>query len=418
MAAVKAKNDAYEGGVAVAESEKADDAMASSWGGEGESINADTVEATVQLFCSSNTPQDWKDIKYVTAIIGDPSGSSRGCPLDIQCVRVSRQDYLEFTVSLPVRRMVGLEFGVKYPDTKTLVWCEPLLTSVECGGNATIKNWLPGLPPAPVQKDTAKLIIHAQWSTKKDGRWERTGPIEIASVNATLLPIRKADGGEPAASSDTLPPATLQGATALLELLRGRTYDVTMQIKERYASVHPKMPHRFSVCADSAELVVCFEPCERMAALFFVNSCGQPVSPTDVLPEGSITPLQVTDGACSFHPARVGLLRLSCQDYDLRPNEIKVDERMHQAHVIEAVKKTRALATRSENISLELEERIRPGVEAIFRISTTDGKLIEKVNAASGTVNYSAPSDYPILIEAIVDGVPVGRQTHYPKGWS
>jgi hypothetical protein len=415
----KTKNDMYEGSVAVAESPKAGEGPPTSWGGGGESIPADAVNATVQLFCSSNTPQSWKEVRSITAIVGDPWGN-RGCPQEIQCFRPSRQDYLEFCVSLPAGRIVSLEFGVTYSDTKTPVWCEPLLTSVQCGGGAAIKHLLPEIPVASVLQKTSKLVIHAQWSSKKDGRWERTGPVEIASVNAKLLSIGNAVADtSPATNNETLPPPTLQGSTALIELSRGGTYKLDVRIKERYASVHPKMHHLFCACGDSAELTVYFEPCERVVALFFVNSCGQPVAATSVFQEGDVTPLNISEGgACSFHPGKVGSVRLSCQDYDLRPSEILVDERMHQAHVIEAVKKTRLLAGHSENISLELEEAIKPGVEAIFRILKTDGTFIEKLNAASGMVNYSAPTDYPILIEAVVDGIPVGRKTHYPTGWS
>jgi hypothetical protein len=124
-------------------------------------------------------------------------------------------------------------------------------------------------------------------------------------------------------------------------LQRGSEYSIDLRLKEKYARSLPPMPFSLPVCwTGDRELSICLEPCERVVALFFVNSCGQPANPADVFVENRGQSLIISpEGVCTISGAESGIMRFLSSSFHLNPGEIHVDDRMAQAHVIQVAPK-------------------------------------------------------------------------------
>jgi hypothetical protein len=434
--AVKAKSDeAQEASTVAAEAGKpantsltkaaAPTAVKPSEGNGSKAASGDRTNVTVQLYSTSGAPLQWgaeNGVESVTAIVGELcGGDGQTCGQTF----TSRSDssskgYVQFSLSIPPMKMVRIDLAVQYKNAAAPALCKPTITMVDCEEQRKIDLEVPPQAITPPKATTTTLILEGHWCSNKDVRHDRRGTVEIASASAKLLWMTGKKGvDQPPAKNPTIQ-ATLQSGAALLLLQSGGTYEITFALKEKFARSCPGMPFVFDVgWTGEKTLPICVEPCERVVALFFVNSCGQPAVPADVFRDNDVHAMTINEaGVCSFNAAKVGRVRLSSRNYELRPTEIEVDERMAQAHVIEALPRTLALAGAAnfEEIVLEFAEEIRQGERAFFRIMTLEGKLIETLEAGSGKAVYCPPTDEPLMIHALRNGKVIDEVMHHvPK---
>jgi hypothetical protein len=378
---------------------------------EGGNSSVDAVSVQVALCTTVQGKQvpliwgsDGTDVTEVLYTVSDTCGEDQGCPNS----KKQASGAVGFQTRVRAGTMARIDASVTYSGAAEPVKCLPMIMSVACGEkNCSITMLAPPPPSQLTAAEAPQLILRTLWRTKGGDR-EEEGP-EITAVNIKAL-------GD--ATSDSCSRPVVQGSGALLKLVRDQTYEVMAEFREDYACACPPLPMHVHVCWEGTrELPIFLERCERMVALFFVDSCGRPVVPSDVLRDGQVLPMNVSQGGlCSFHAERTGRVRLSSQDCEFRPNEIKVDERMKQAHVIEAIRRTAvsAISEGIEEIFLEIAEEIKQGEQAFFKILALDGKLIQTVKADKGRAHL-ADLDHPCLIQAFVGGNCVGEQPHYPK---
>lgn len=387
--------------------------------------SGDTTNVTVQLYSTNGAPLQWdaeNGVESVTATVGELcGGDGQTCPETF----TSRSDssskgYVQFDLSIPPMKMVRIDLAVQYKNSPAPALCKPTITMVDCEEHRRIDLEVPSQAITQPKATTTTLILEGHWCSNKDVRHDRRGTVEISSASAKLLWMTGKRGvDQPPAKNPTIQ-ATLQSGAALLLLQSGGTYEITFALKEKFARSCPGMPFVFDVgWTGEKTLPICVEPCERVVALFFVNSCGQPAVPGDVFRDNDVHAMTINEGGVSsFSGAKVGRVRLTSRNYELRPNEIDVDERMAQAHVIEALPKTHALAGAAnlEEIVLEFAEEIKQGERAFFRIMTLEGKLIETVEAGSGKAVYCPPTDEPLMIHALRNGKLIDQVMHHvPK---
>jgi hypothetical protein len=270
--------------------------------------------------------------------------------------------------------------------------------------------------PSP-QADKTTLTLNAHRCVSRDDHRDRTGAARIVWAAAEPIPHAQPDPTTSAAAKKPVPVlASIIDGIAFFSLHKNRNYLIDGRLEEECASTCPTFP--FSWCADEdQELSICVEPRERVVSVLMVDPCGKAVDPTGVLVEHGGKTQQLPAGQAGTYTltgVEVGRVRLLSQSYRFNPHEILVDDRMNQAHVLEATRLNFQPSSEDlDELVLEFGDEIKEGEEALFRILTLEGKLIETLAAGSGKpVRYLAPQDEPIMIHACVNGKTVGQQVH------
>jgi hypothetical protein len=356
------------------------------------------IEAHIELYDAEGYVlqfgTDANEVDYVTVATGEPCGEeSQTCPAKI----TGDEGNVDIPVLLHPNKTVLVNIKVMYANQTALVAGKPMMLSVGCEGP---RRFMMPAPPPPSQAapGTTALTVQAYWCAKKAGRHDRARAAEIATATAKLMPTQgQVKDATPQEASYA--PSTVQGGIAHLILLQDSYYEVEVRLKEKYARSSPGMPFYLPTGSESeGELSIYFEPCERVVALFFVSSCGQPVTPGDVYQEGQVHALEINqEGGATLTGAEVGRVRFSSSTYQLKPNEIHIDERMAQAHVIEAIPMAIAgkkpKAREQEEFILELEKL--PRGDAIVEVLSLSGEQVASLSPdPAGQYRYPAhPKD-------------------------
>src|ERR1700727_1610683 len=264
----------------------------------------------------------------------------------------------------------------------------PALVSVDCGKTAEA-NMIARQHRAPSpQTDKTTLALNAHRCVSRDDHRERTGAVKIIRAAAERMPPAHVDSDKNDAMKPVVLPATiLDDYNALFSLQQNLNYLIYLELEEECARPCPAFP--FSWYADEdKEISICVEPRERVVSVLMVDPCGKAVDPTGVLVEhgGRTQPLPAGQaGTYTLTGVDVGRVRLLSQSYRFTPHEILVDDRMNQAHVLEATKlPVLADSEDLDELLLEFADEIKQGEEALFKILTLEGKLIETLEVGRG----------------------------------
>jgi hypothetical protein len=354
---------------------------------------------TVTLCESDGTPLIWDEKKDSgTATISALDGSGEGHKITLK----SNPQHLPLKFHPQTWAVVDVEATISGTLTNFMQGA----VFVDYGGSPSL-SLLQRVPPNTLPKDTSTFTVKAHWGNK-DGYPDRARTAEIASATAILVK-GSCPGRSNTTASETPVQATVYGATAVFAALRnGCTYSIDVRLKEKYSS--STMPQLITAPSGATDMPIYFEPCQRMVGLLFVDSCGKPAYPNDIQLEGRGQPLAISpEGMYTLTGADVGRVRFSSASYDLRPNEIAVDERMAQAYVVQVA--PWAVAGKSleepeiEEIVLDMKDALMEDGQATVNVLSDKGKLLETlVPASDGTVTYYGPRDEPVMLQAVVRG--------------
>ncbi len=385
-----------------------------------EAANAESAPSVTMFFCDSKGTliDQLTDLK---ARASEPCGRNEDpCWHDIK----QRKDGSAM-FPVPAGQTVFVEAKGTIPGvegaTDKRVSFVPGLVNLCYGQTKNIKMFEAPAAAASPQADRVTLTITTHRCMNKDDHSERRGSARIVSATAEQIPYERSESHQ-AQGAITKKPASIAATilehVAFFTLQKNTDYRFHMRLEEECAKTCPPFP--FTWCADKdREISICVEPRERVVTLMFVDSCGKAVEPSEVLVdqgEGWRQQPKGQGGACTLTGVRAGRLRLLSDGYKFRPEEIHVDERMNQAHVLEATKiQTTIESGEVEEIFLEIAEEIGQGEQALFNILTLDRKLIKTLKAAGGKAVYRATADETCLIQAVVGGRVCGEQMHYSK---
>jgi hypothetical protein len=268
---------------------------------------------------------------------------------------------------------------------------------------------------APPQDESVTVSLIAHRCVNKDDHRDRMRTTRITSATAEVC-----DGTKSQTSNATKPTriaGTILDDIVIFKLEKDKNYLFRARFEEECANTCPTFP--FASCADGdKEISICVEPRERVVNLLCIDACGKAVEPDFFVDQGEGWKQQSKGqgGTYTLTGLRAGRLRLLSENYRFTPEEIQVDERMNQAHVLEATKIHDQIEQgEAEEIFLEIAEEIEQGEQALFNILTLDGRLIKTLKAENGGTTYSAAVDQPYVIRAVVDGKVCGERTHFPR---
>ncbi|MGD0567358.1 MAG: hypothetical protein ABSA78_03045 [Candidatus Sulfotelmatobacter sp.] len=294
----------------------------------------------------------------------------------------------------------------------------PALAYVGCGQTKNLKMFEAAPAAVSPQADKVTLTITGHRCVSKDDHRDRMSAAKITSATAELVPSAQIGPDATAKGKKPAPiAATILDGIAFFSLQKNTDYCFHVRLEGECVNTCPPFP--FTWLADEdRELSICVEPRERMVSLLFVDSCGKAVEPSDVLVDqggGRTQPLLTgRSGTYTLTGLQVGRLRLLSKSYRFTPHEIRVDDRMNQAHVFEAIKVPGLDRTGDvEEIVLEFAEKIKEGEHGSFRILTLEGKLVETFDAGSGQLVRYSPSDHePLMIQALRNGQVIDQVVH------
>jgi hypothetical protein len=322
------------------------------------------------------------------------------------------------TLSVPSNQMTRIEAeatisGQQGDEQVPLI---PTVGSFGCEQPArTITMFATQEEIVPPQDESVMVSLIAHRCVNKDDHRDRTRTTRITSATAEVC-----DGTKSQTSNATKPAritGTILDDIVIFKLEKDKNYLFRARFEEECANTCPTFP--FVSCADrDKEISICVEPRERVVNLLCIDACGKAVEPDFFVDQGEGWKQQSKGqgGTYTLTGLRAGRLRFRSENYKFTPEEIQVDERMNQAHVLEAKKvQTTVDSGGIEEIFLEIAEEIGQGEQALFNILTLEGKLIKTLKAENGRATYSAAADQPYLIRALVDGKVCGEQMHFPK---
>jgi hypothetical protein len=299
-----------------------------------------STNVTIQL-CKGGTDLLWADVHSATATIYDLE-DDHACPRALYFECKTLTDVVSCTFPVLSTRLLRIDAEAT-EKSGTRLGFMPAITLLNCGGDATVQMMGYAEPVKQEIQRATTVALKPRWCENKGVRRDRMPVPEIASATAQIIPpalaLLKGKGedrtkGQPASH---LLHAHVHNGTAYLPLQKGVAYEVDFQLKGKYHHCCHTRPFQLTVNSEGdQEIPILFEPCERVVVLFFVDPCGQPASPQDVHLEGTGQLLSRNEsGGYALTGPEVGRVRFLSRDYDLSPNEIHIDERMAQAHMIQ-----------------------------------------------------------------------------------
>jgi hypothetical protein len=384
-------------------------AIAASVAGYAADVNSANV--TIEIYKAQGERLTWGDdgvesVAVRIAELGEDEGQA--CPRQFP----PGHGPVHIPVYIRPKTMARIETTYITKGSAAAVPCTAVTTSIDCGGTASIQVFASLQPDPPrFQPETATLLIQPYWSANKAGGRDRVRAAEIAWATAELVGKLVNTRLAPA-RNEVHVQATVYGGAAALTLLKGGTYKVDVGLKEKFSGSYPPLSDTIPVCwSGEQEYPVYFEPHERMVALLFVDSFGKPAYPNDVRLEGRGQTLAISsEGRYTLTGADVGRVRFSSTSYDLRPNEIDVDERMAQAYVVQVAPWVAERPLRElepEEILLDLTEALKEDEQAVVKVLGAEGRLLDTLVAErDGTVRYNRLDDEAVMLQAVAHGKP------------
>jgi hypothetical protein len=291
----------------------------------------------------------------------------------------------------------------------------PFIGKFDCEKNSRINMYRVPAKEALTRGNTVELVVKAHLCNGRDDHRDQNRPARIAWATAQDQSVGKPDSGTQPGRQRPVTAAILDHV-ALFNVQSDHQYLIEVRLEDRCATT---CPSSFSVPGSIGELSICAQPRERVVTLLFVDGCGKPVDPSDVLIDerGSVQKLPAgLGGTYTLTGVEAGSLRFLSSVYDLRPREIHVDERMNQAHVVEAICTVPAANSReADKIFLQIDQEIGEGLRAFFEVLTLEGKLLKTLDAENGKAVFHATDDQPCMIKALVGNTVVGETMHHPK---
>ncbi len=373
----------------------------------------------VELCDVNGSALAWNDVSYTTVTRKYLDTCEQVCAEEIppeadRAKQGNANDRVCISFFLEPQRAALVDIAAFPSQSAGMLSFPSVIMSVGCKEKLPLKIWALPQAVARVQPKKRKIVIDGRWSGHRCGETDRSRPLHIESATATYYSVDPGKGTqEPHGTSH----AVVQGSTATFHLIEGH-YRLQFKLKEHFAGSVPSLPHTLIVGDADAHIPIWFEPCERTVTLLFVNACGHPEDGVDFHVEGEgALPAINQQGMLTFSPTKTGRLRLISHGFHLKPEEIHVDERMAQAHVIEALPKRHVLAgpRDEEAIVLDLVELLEENQIAIVKLLTLDGAMLASQPAAKlEPARFEAKYDFPILLEAFVNGQPICQLIHQP----
>jgi hypothetical protein len=364
---------------------------------------------TISLLDAKGKPLTWgrgkESISKVTVATGDSCRATEPCP---QTFELGRGD-VELDLTVPTGKMVRIDLEVTYGPAGTPQKLAPILTTLECGADAeTMDILVPGQTSPDPAEETATLLIRGHLC-RRGGceKVEHALPVPIEEVIVATKWVTVNRRTVPAGPNTPTPDVVRKDGVAFLSLEVGSTYQIDVRSRNKCGQTcYGLIPPLYTVQkAGDATLDVCFEPQERMVALFFVDSCGQPASPSDVYRLDDGSPLDIDDNGRSQVPAQ-GRLRLASLSYELRPSELHLEDGS-AAHVIHAqqLAGSKALKSGLEECLFVFENLGRDSA-AIVQVTNLKGELVDTLKAdAQGQISYTPKNPNETLeYAAYIDG--------------
>lgn len=337
------------------------------------------------------------------------------CPDDIQ----PQGDFVTFALTVEPRRAVMINAEIKYTPQGEWLAFEPLLTSLECAKPADVTLKSPVPASITRRQDKTQVIIEGRLCTSK-ARQDDTNKVEFEQVTARSTAKSTSDPANKAAQASNISmQAVLVGNQAYLSLPPGE-YEMSIKTRDHFARSSPRTPFHLQVGTQDVQYPIWFEPCERTVTLMFVDACGQPVSGVEleVKDEGLLGPSN-EQGILPFTPSRTGTFHISSRKLHVKPDVLHVNESRAQAHVFEVVARSHQRVASSDlgMVVLDLVELLEEDQIAIVKLLSLEGKMLDTQEAKkSEPARFNAQYDFPILLEAFVNGKPICQLIHQPHG--
>jgi hypothetical protein len=257
-----------------------------------------STNLAVQLCDCDGKPLYWtKDIDSATASVVDLHGANEPC---LQQFPGRRECPATLDLQVPPNTWREIRVEAARANKKGTMHFVSAAAFVDFGHPQNIVILACPTPVKPVIEDTSMYAVTTYWCSNQAGRLDRTRGAEIASATAELVRCTWPAGAK-LTPGETHVPATIDGANALFALRSGCSYSIDVRLKEKYLRSHPCMPLSITAGSQTPEpMPIYFERCERVAAILFVESCGQPVRPIDVYRNGEARPLEISrEGVCT-----------------------------------------------------------------------------------------------------------------------
>jgi hypothetical protein len=362
-------------------------------------------------------PLRWKTVKSVNVTIPLSCGDSEPCPLTVMphSPNVCGENgnvafWLMVKENADLRVMVEVTFQDETTGTSELV-----ATSVACGQMATAYA-LVRSEATTTSSGTADVTLEAYQCPTTGGQRGRSRRVRIKQASAIVKGTPIEGGGfQPNGGQSQVSASVLDGV-AYFRLQRGNLVEIDASFEEREFIAESSLPllHLVPDSGNSALKISCTTVARKLR-LFFVDSTGAATSP-DVSIEGG-SELSISNGVCTISDAKTGRMRLIATGADLYPSEINVDENMLQGQVIEVRRKVSTTLDREDDLIFDFAVPLTQDDLAFVRVRGLDGKVHDILQARGGELlKYSAPSDQPVMLEAVVNGREVGSVIHKPKG--
>jgi hypothetical protein len=380
------------------------------------------IEAYIELYTQDGKALGWSEFESVTATADElGAGDRQACPQEIY----SSSGDMKCPVFIPLQRFVRVQVQANYANGRTPMHFTPVVTYGDCGDDrlvipmmAIVHEWQPQAGPS------IPVTVNAHWCAKRAGRHERMRAAEIASATAKLVQVgaEKMPGAPPdhTKGEATTVNATVHRESARFNLQQGKRYLIDIRLKEESLRSCPTMPFHLDVTGRiEREIPICFEPCERVVALFVVDNCGQPIKLTDLQVEGSGQPQVAFEGGVHIvSGAEVGVLRVSSQSFDVRPSEFHIGEGKLHAFSAKAVARAQARAGHKglEEIAVDLAEALAEDRDATLKVLTADRKLLHTVNAGDDKMARFYPeNDDPLVLQCFTNRGLFAEVMHHGK---
>jgi hypothetical protein len=376
-----------------------------------------TGELEIQLLDSTNLqPLSWgrgeSHVSQVSVTVGEQCRSGQTCPQVFTSGSMKSTDPITLTV--PTQTLVTINLEITYgSQSQTPLAVPPVVTRIACDEPTTPSISVSVPPPAETSptSETATLTIQGHSCSHKEGKRNRIRPVKIETPTVKTLGYKN-DAGTVIPPDTNAPSAQvtmMQGGVALVTMPVGAIYEINVGTSDNCRRSCPGMPVQIPVFNEFEQnWDICFEPAQPSAALFFVDSCGQPVVPTDIFPRGQGKALDVTPTGQAWLTGE-GHVTLSSPTHELIPHEIPLRGDKTEAHVVRATPRAGAskALTSGKNECTFVFPDLNSDSRATVTVMKKDGELITTLTAnEQGEVTYK-PDDPNEVLKYVgyIDGV-------------
>jgi hypothetical protein len=355
----------------------------------------DQGNLSVRLFDAKGDQLKWGSrknaIKKVTAVVGEACRETEPCP---QTPVYKQGGDVEFELTAPTEKAIRINLALTYGNSDEAQALAPIVTMLKCSDSSQSLDILVPTAPSPDQEtETATLLVRGHLCQRGGcEKVEHTRSVAIADVFVKAISTVK--NGQPGPPDPDPAPFEVvkKEGVAFLSLPVGSTYEIDVRSHDKCGQTCTGMPVQFPVLqSGDLTLDVCFESRERMVALFFVDSCGQPANLTDVYRLDDGQPITIDANGRAQVPAK-GHLRLSSLSSELRPSAVSLEDGAAQVIHVHQPAAQKALKAGAEDCIFVFEDLTRDSA-AFLQVLNLKGELITTLHPdAQGQVSYT-PKD-------------------------